>query len=63
MATMEFRNADATPPITARGRAETARFFDGPELAEPVPVLCSQWRAGQASAAAVPRFGAVSVKP
>ncbi|MEU9478135.1 SAM-dependent methyltransferase [Streptomyces sp. NPDC048191] len=62
VAAMEFWNANATPPITARSRAEIAGFLDGLELFEPGLVPCSQWRAG-AAAAAVPQFGAVAVKP
>ncbi|MEU6769951.1 SAM-dependent methyltransferase [Streptomyces sp. NPDC046759] len=63
IAAMEFWNANATPPITARSRAEIAGFLAGLELVEPGLVPCSQWRAGPASAAAVPQFGAVAVKP
>jgi hypothetical protein len=63
VAAMEFWNANATPPITARARAEVAGFFDGLELLEPGLVPCSQWRAGPDSPAAVPQFGAVAVKP
>ncbi|GGJ55355.1 SAM-dependent methyltransferase [Streptomyces brasiliensis] len=63
VATMEFWNANATPPITARSRAEVTAFFDGLELLDPGLVPCSQWRAGPDSPAAVPQFGAVAVKP
>ncbi|MFF5533141.1 SAM-dependent methyltransferase [Streptomyces cinerochromogenes] len=63
VAAMEFWNAHATPPITARGRAEIAGFLDGLELVEPGLVPCSQWRAEPASAAPVPQFGVVAVKP
>ncbi|MFF4693555.1 SAM-dependent methyltransferase [Streptomyces sp. NPDC001307] len=62
-AAMEFWNANATPPITARSRAEIAGFLDGLELIEPGLVPCSQWRAEGESAVAVPQFGAVAVKP
>ncbi|MFF9605278.1 SAM-dependent methyltransferase [Streptomyces sp. NPDC014684] len=62
IAAMEFWNANATPPITARGRAEIAAFLDGLEPVEPGLVPCSQWRA-EPDAAAVPQFGAVAVKP
>ncbi|MFG2358925.1 SAM-dependent methyltransferase [Streptomyces sp. NPDC048521] len=62
VAAMEFWNANATPPITARGRAEIAGFLDGLELVEPGLVPCSQWRAEPVSAAPVPQFGAVAVK-
>ncbi|MDF3301808.1 SAM-dependent methyltransferase [Streptomyces tropicalis] len=60
---MEFWNANATPPITARGRAEVAAFLEGLDLVEPGLVPCSQWRADAPSPAAVPQFGAVAVKP
>ncbi|GGX76500.1 SAM-dependent methyltransferase [Streptomyces anandii] len=63
LAAMEFWNANATPPITARGRAEVAAFFEGLELVEPGLVPCSQWRAEGDLPAAVPQFGAVAVKP
>ncbi|EST35308.1 hypothetical protein M878_06335 [Streptomyces roseochromogenus subsp. oscitans DS 12.976] len=62
VAAMEFWNANATPPITARSRTEIAGFLDGLELIEPGLVPCSQWRAGSA-AAVVPQYGAVAVKP
>ncbi|KUN80616.1 translation initiation factor IF-2 [Streptomyces bungoensis] len=61
-AAMEFWNANATPPITARSHADIASFLDGLELVEPGLVPCSQWRAGS-DAAAVPQYGAVAVKP
>ncbi|MEU0738940.1 SAM-dependent methyltransferase [Streptomyces sp. NPDC006134] len=60
---MEFWNENATPPITARSRADIAAFFEGLELLEPGLVSCSQWRAGPGSPAPVPQFGAVAVKP
>ncbi|MDN0200134.1 SAM-dependent methyltransferase [Streptomyces sp. S.PNR 29] len=60
---MTFWNENATPPITARSREDVATFFDGLELLEPGLVSCSQWRAGPGSAAPVPQFGAVAVKP
>ncbi len=64
---MEFWNANATPPITARGRAEIAAFLEGLDLVEPGLVPCSRWRAdsgsGSGSPAVVPQFGAVAVKP
>ncbi|WP_318200290.1 SAM-dependent methyltransferase [Streptomyces sp. SCL15-4] len=59
---MEFWNAHATPPITARSRDEIAGFLDGLEPVEPGLVPCSRWRAG-AEAAVVPQYGAVAVKP
>ncbi|MFJ3304322.1 SAM-dependent methyltransferase [Streptomyces sp. NPDC086549] len=63
IAAMQFWNENATPPITARSRAEVAAFFEGLDLLEPGLVPCSQWRSGPGSAAAVPQFGAVAVKP
>ncbi|MCZ0985640.1 translation initiation factor IF-2 [Streptomyces diastatochromogenes] len=62
IAAMEFWNANATPPITARSGAEIASFLDGLEPVEPGLVPCSQWRA-EPGAAAVPQYGAVAVKP
>ncbi|WP_443080770.1 SAM-dependent methyltransferase [Streptomyces sp. PTD9-10] len=62
VAAMEFWNANATPPITARSRAEIASFLDGLEPVEPGLVPCSRWRAGP-DATAVPQYGAVAVKP
>ncbi|GHI03246.1 translation initiation factor IF-2 [Streptomyces cellostaticus] len=59
---MEFWNANATPPITARTGAEIASFLEGLEPVEPGLVPCSQWRA-ESDAAAVPQYGAVAVKP
>ena len=41
---MAFWNENATPPITARSRAEFAAFFDGLDLLEPGVVSCSRWR-------------------
>jgi O-methyltransferase involved in polyketide biosynthesis len=62
VAAMEFWNAHATPPITARSRDEIAGFLEGLEPVEPGLVPCSRWRAG-ADAAVVPQYGAVAVKP
>ncbi|MFI2436298.1 SAM-dependent methyltransferase [Streptomyces sp. NPDC018693] len=59
---MRFWNENATPPITARGGADIAAFFEGLELLEPGLVSCSQWHA-EPGAAAVPQYGAVAVKP
>ncbi|MFD7975945.1 SAM-dependent methyltransferase [Streptomyces sp. NPDC059071] len=61
VAAMEFWNANATPPITARGRAEFASFFNGLDLLEPGIVSCARWRAPEA--AEVAQFGAVGRKP
>ncbi|MEU6244085.1 SAM-dependent methyltransferase [Streptomyces sp. NPDC047024] len=63
VAAMEFWNANATPPLTARGRADIAGFLDGLEPVEPGLVPCSLWHAGSDAAAVVPQFGAVAVKP
>ncbi|MFJ3230678.1 SAM-dependent methyltransferase [Streptomyces sp. NPDC086787] len=63
VAAMDFWNENATPAITARGRAEIATFFEGLELLEPGLVPCSQWRAEAGVPAVVPQFGAVAVKP
>jgi O-methyltransferase involved in polyketide biosynthesis len=60
---MKFWNENATPPITARGRADVAAFFDGLELLEPGLVSCAQWRAELHAPVVVPQFGAVAVKP
>jgi hypothetical protein len=60
---MEFWNENATPPITARSRADIAAFFEGLDLLDPGLVTCSRWRAGTDSPAVVPQFGAVAVKP
>ncbi|GGX85632.1 SAM-dependent methyltransferase [Streptomyces minutiscleroticus] len=60
---MEFWNENAVPPITARGGADIASFFEGLELLEPGLVSCSRWRAGADPAAPVPQYGAVAVKP
>ncbi|MFE9494010.1 SAM-dependent methyltransferase [Streptomyces collinus] len=62
VAAMEFWNANATPPITARSRAEIAAFLDGLQPVEPGLVPCSRWRAGS-DAASVPQYGVVAVKP
>lgn len=60
---MAFWNENATPPITARPRAEVAAFLDGLDLVEPGLVPCSRWRPGAEAPAVVPQFGAVAVKP
>jgi hypothetical protein len=60
---MEFWNENATPPITARSRADVAAFFEGLDLLDPGLVPCSQWRPDSESPAVVPQFGAVAVKP
>jgi len=60
---MEFWNENATPPITARSRADVAAFFEGLDLLDPGLVPCSRWRPDSDSPAVVPQFGAVAVKP
>ncbi|MYS83534.1 SAM-dependent methyltransferase [Embleya scabrispora] len=62
---MRFWNENATPPITARSRAEFGRFFEGLELLEPGIVSCSRWRADSPSGElppVVPQFGAIAHK-
>ncbi|MEV6330897.1 SAM-dependent methyltransferase [Streptomyces sp. NPDC051909] len=61
VAAMEFWNANATPPITARSRAEFASFLDGLDVLEPGIVSCARWRAPEA--ADVAQYGAVARKP
>jgi O-methyltransferase involved in polyketide biosynthesis len=58
---MAFWNENATPPITARSRAEFASFLDGLEIVEPGIVSCARW--GAPEAAEVAQFGAVGRKP
>ncbi|MEV8320182.1 SAM-dependent methyltransferase [Streptomyces sp. NPDC059900] len=60
---MRFWNENATPPITARTRAEISSFFDGLEVVTPGLVSCSQWRAEPDSAPVLPQFGALARKP
>jgi O-methyltransferase involved in polyketide biosynthesis len=60
---MKFWNENATPPITARGRADIAAFFEGLDLLEPGLVSCAQWRPDVPDPVVVPQFGAVAVKP
>ncbi|MCX2181556.1 SAM-dependent methyltransferase [Streptomyces sp. SKN60] len=61
VAAMEFWNANATPPITARSRAEFASFLDGLDVLEPGIVSCARWQAPEA--ADVAQYGAVARKP
>jgi SAM-dependent methyltransferase len=63
IAAMTFWNENATPPITARSRAEITAFFDGLDLLAPGIVSCAHWRAESDSPATVPQFGAVAIKP
>jgi len=60
---MKFWNENATPPITARSRADIAAFFEGLDLLEPGLVSCAQWRPEAQLPVVVPQFGAVAVKP
>ncbi|MDJ1132991.1 SAM-dependent methyltransferase [Streptomyces iconiensis] len=65
---MRFWNENATPPITARTRAEVAGFFEALELLDPGIVSCSHWRPEATSGSTdepqvVPQFGAVARKP
>ncbi|WP_351223586.1 SAM-dependent methyltransferase [Streptomyces sp. NPDC002133] len=60
---MAFWNENATPPITARSRAEFTGFLDGLEILEPGIVSCARWRAEGDPAAEVAQFGAVGRKP
>jgi hypothetical protein len=64
---MRFWNEHATPPITARSRAEIGQFFEGLKLAEPGLVPCTQWRPDPAEVGGagpeVPQYGAVALKP
>ncbi|MFF7881378.1 SAM-dependent methyltransferase [Streptomyces sp. NPDC020794] len=63
VAAMSFWNENATPPITARDRAEITTFFDGLDLLDPGLVSCAQWRARPGDGAVLPQYGAVAVKP
>jgi hypothetical protein len=64
---MRFWNDHATPPITARSRAEISQFFAGLELLEPGLVPCTQWRPDPVDVGVpgleVPHYGAVALKP
>jgi hypothetical protein len=64
---MRFWNEHATPPITARSRAEIGQFFEGLKLVEPGLVPCTQWRPDPVevggSGLEVPQYGAVALKP
>jgi hypothetical protein len=63
-AAMRFWNENATPPITARSRAEFATFLEGLELVEPGIVSCARWRTDPGTTApVVAQFGAVARKP
>ncbi|MGW6271128.1 SAM-dependent methyltransferase [Streptomyces sp. NPDC055060] len=60
---MKFWNENATPPITARSRAEINSFFDGLDLVTPGLVSCAHWRAESHGVGVLPQFGAVARKP
>ncbi|MEU3747397.1 MULTISPECIES: SAM-dependent methyltransferase [Streptomyces] len=60
-AAMAFWNENATPPITARSRADFTSFLDGLDVLDPGVVSCARWRSEQA--AVVAQFGAVGRKP
>ncbi|MGW5656014.1 SAM-dependent methyltransferase [Streptomyces humi] len=61
---MEFWNANAKPPVTARSSEEVAQYFDGLTLLEPGLVSCSLWRPEPGEdPAVVPQLGAVALKP
>ncbi|MFI1400293.1 SAM-dependent methyltransferase [Streptomyces sp. NPDC020681] len=57
---MRFWNENATPPITARSRAEFGTFVDGLEVLEPGIVSCARWRNDEEPQVA--QFGAVARK-
>ncbi|MEU9864789.1 SAM-dependent methyltransferase [Streptomyces sp. NPDC047971] len=61
VAAMRFWNENATPPITARSRAEFTSFLDGLDVLEPGIVSCASWRFAPANEVA--QFGAVGRKP
>ncbi|MEO3767076.1 SAM-dependent methyltransferase [Streptomyces sp. B8F3] len=66
VAAMRFWNETATPPITARSRAEVARFLDDLEPLPPGLVSCTRWRPAPNEAEdppEVPQFGALARKP
>ncbi|MFJ6571719.1 SAM-dependent methyltransferase [Streptomyces sp. NPDC091292] len=67
---MRFWNENATPPLTARSRAEVESFLEGLELLEPGLVSCAHWRpdpdpdpGGGPQPPQVAQFGAVARKP
>ena len=65
VAAMRFWNAKATPPITARGRAEVEGFFDDLALLPPGLVSCTRWHPPPGrtdDSPEVPQFGAVARK-
>ncbi len=62
---MRFWNDNATPPITARSRAQIETFLRDLELVEPGLVSCSRWKTERDgfNAPEVPQYGAVARKP
>ncbi|WP_200304151.1 SAM-dependent methyltransferase [Streptomyces adelaidensis] len=61
---MEFWNANAKPPVTARSGEEIGRYFEGLTLVEPGLVSCSLWRPEPGDRPkVVPQLGAVARKP
>ncbi|WP_436840298.1 SAM-dependent methyltransferase [Streptomyces flavofungini] len=58
---MDFWNANATPPITGRTRAEFLSFMEGLDLLAPGVDSCARWRFPGAEP--VPQLGAVGRKP
>ncbi|MFE6759756.1 SAM-dependent methyltransferase [Streptomyces sp. NPDC057684] len=63
-AAMRFWNENATPPITARDRAEIEGFLDGLDVLEPGLVSCARWRTdGADEGPIVAQFGVMARKP
>ncbi|MEU6663960.1 SAM-dependent methyltransferase [Streptomyces sp. NPDC046821] len=61
---MRFWNENATPPITARGRAEIEGFLEGLEILDPGLVSCARWRTeGEEEGPLVAQYGVVARKP
>ncbi len=61
---MEFWNAHAKPPVTARAVKDVGRYFEGLTLLEPGLVSCSLWRPDPGDEpVVVPQLGAVARKP
>ena len=64
VAAMAFWNEHATPPITARTRADFGGFFTGLQMLEPGIVSCTRWRPDPGVLpAVVAHHGAVARKP
>ncbi|UUU26883.1 SAM-dependent methyltransferase [Streptomyces sp. DSM 40750] len=60
---MEFWNANAKPPVTARSSKEIGQYFNGLTLLEPGLVSCSLWRPDPGDEpTVVPQLGAVAEK-